>query len=224
MTTLANVTATITASVRSNFAIHHLRAATQAARDAYKVEQANLITEHGPWFDEIMLSVPVSVIMAAAALEANANEIIQDIFDGFTELHPAKGCKLLLVDIKKERSGSVMDKYRRLALLLDKQPQGNTQPWQDAKLLVEFRNSFMHFKPAWSYEATTHDGSLVKRLKGKIPIYRAYRANFQFPYGFLTYGCAKWSVETVLAFSADFSAALGVKDRFAAGHLDFSLR
>jgi hypothetical protein len=50
--------------LRSSFAVQHLRAAAQAARKAYEIEQANLTAEHGPWFDEMMLFVPVSVVMA----------------------------------------------------------------------------------------------------------------------------------------------------------------
>jgi hypothetical protein len=95
--------------------------------------------------------------------------------------------------------------------------------WQDAKLLVEFRNSFMHFKPAWDHETDIHDGTLVKRLKLKMPVHRAYEIGFQFPYGFMTYDCTKWSLLTVLAFSAYFSTLLGLKDRFIGANLDYSL-
>jgi hypothetical protein len=65
-------------SLRSNYAMIHYRAAAQAARVTHAVEQANDTSKHGAWFDEVMMHVPVAVIMAAAALEANANEIIQD--------------------------------------------------------------------------------------------------------------------------------------------------
>ena len=71
------LTGRATLSLRSNFAINHLRAAARAARDAYKIEQANAKAEFGPWFDEMMRLVPISVVMAGAALEANANELIQ---------------------------------------------------------------------------------------------------------------------------------------------------
>src|ERR1700730_10266903 len=97
-----------TLSLRSNFAINHLRAASEAARDAYKVEQANAKAEFGPWFDEMMRLVPVSVVMAAAALEANANELIQDIVDG--SVHSRKE---LLKDLKDDHSGNAWDRYRR---------------------------------------------------------------------------------------------------------------
>jgi hypothetical protein len=212
-----------TVSVRSNFAIHHLRAAVTAAHSAYKVEQANLNAEHGPWFDEMLVSVPVSVVMAGAALEASANEVIQDILDGSSGLSPTKGCKLLLADLKKDRAGNAIDKYRRLALLFDKEPDTGTLSWVDGKVLVAFRNSFMHFKPAWDHQRDIHDGDLVRKLKTRIPIYKPYQSSFQFPYGFMNYGCAKWSVECVLVFSGTFATLLGIKDRFVAEHLDFSL-
>ena len=35
----------------------------------------------------------------------------------------------------------------------------------------------MHFKPAWDYE-DIHDGNLVKGLKTRIPIYRAYKDRY----------------------------------------------
>ncbi len=74
---MAMVTATVVARLKTGFAMTHLRAAARAARDAYGIEQANATAEFGPWFDEMMMLVPVSVVMAAAALEANANELIQ---------------------------------------------------------------------------------------------------------------------------------------------------
>ncbi|HZY13114.1 MAG TPA: hypothetical protein VFE89_10230, partial [Beijerinckiaceae bacterium] len=45
----------------------------------------------------------------------------------------------------------------------------------------------------------------------------------RFPDGFMTYGCAKWSVETVLRFSESYATHLGAPDRFAAMPADYSL-
>src|SRR6266581_4070536 len=94
-----------TLSLRTNFAFNHLRAATQAARSACEVE-ANAPAELGAWFDEMILWVPVSVVMAGAALEAGANEVIQDILDGSTGLPVTDSRKVLLADLKKEQSGN----------------------------------------------------------------------------------------------------------------------
>ena len=203
---------TFSASNRFNFATQHLRAATRAAKDAYEVEEANPTADLGPWFDDMMQWVPVSVVMAAAALEANANEIIQDILDG-SSLPATNETKQLLTDLKEEKAGNTCDKYRRLARLFDKEPELGTIAWQDAKLLVRFRNHLMHFKPTWDHE-DIHDG-LVKGLKTRIQVFRAYKSaksSSVFPYGFMTYGCSKWSVATVRAFSESFSMLLGVND------------
>ena len=219
----SNSSVNVTASVRSNFATQHLRAATRAARNTFEIEQANATADHGSWFDDMMLWVPVSVVMAAAALEANANELIQDILDGIVSFPLAKGSKLALNNLKNENSGNTCEKYRNLALLFGRKPEMGTAAWQDANLLVKFRNALMHFKPAWDHDEAIHNGGLVKGLKTRIPVYRAYKSGFLFPYGFMTYGCAKWSVATVLAFSDSFSMLMGVNDRFASPHLDYTL-
>jgi hypothetical protein len=214
------LTGRATLSLRSNFAINHLRAAARAARDAYEIEQANAKAEFGPWFDEMMRLVPISVVMAGAALEANANEVIQDFLDQPTGLSISR--KMLLKDLKDELSGNAIGKHRRLALLFDKEPDTGQSAWEDGQLLVKFRNSFMHFKPAWDDE-NIHSGTLVKGLKSKVPVVSSWQGKFLFPYGFMTYGCAKWSVQSVLTFSRSFSALLGVKDKFALPGLDFKL-
>lgn len=210
-------------SRRTNFAIHHLRAATRAAHSTYEIEQNNTALEHGSWFDDMLMLVPVSVVMSGAALEANANEIIQDILDGSTILPVTEEHKLLLAHLKKDRSGNSIDKYQQLALLFDKVPLKGGEAWQNAELLLKFRNALMHFKPAWDQETEVHDSKFVKALKSKIPTYRAYESDFQFPYGYMTYGCARWSVLSVLAFSKEFSILLGVTNRFVAQYLDFTL-
>jgi hypothetical protein len=218
---MAKIRMTATLSLRSNFATNHLRAAVRAARGAHDVEQANDTAGHGQWFDDMLMLVPVAVVMAASALESNANEILKDVLDGKV---PLTNCqRLLLTDLFNDRSGNALDKYRRLALLLGKEPSIRSDSWVDAKLLVSFRNSFMHFKPAWDREKDTHDGSLVRKLKTKIAVYSAYRSSFMFPYGFMTYDCAKWSVQSVLCFSERFNSLVGLKDRFSSQNLDISL-
>jgi hypothetical protein len=99
-------------NIRSNFAVSHLLAAHRSARNAREVEQVNASADHGPWFDDLMRLVPVSVVMAGAALEASANELIQDIIDG-SILSVSKPRKLLLEDLKEDRSGNAIEKYRQ---------------------------------------------------------------------------------------------------------------
>jgi hypothetical protein len=208
-------------SLRSNFSFSHLQAAVRAASDAYEIEQNNPNAELNSRFDEMMRLVPVSIIMSAAALEANANETIQNILDGSSRLTVTKGSRALLKELLDSRTGGIADKYNKLALLCDKELDKGHVSWHDANLLEKFRNAFMHFKPAWDDDTSVHDSKFVNAMKNKVPIFKPYATNFQFPYGFMTYGCACWSVRSVVEFSKHFSDSLGVTDTF--GGMNFNL-
>ena len=212
---------TTTLRLKTGFAFNHLRVAAQSAREAYRIETAGGAS-FGEWFDGMMRQVPVSVVMAGAALEANANEILQDIIDGSSKITISPPRKKLLAGLKEEHIGNATSRCRRLALLLDKDPDTGTEPWHNMSLLVRFRNEFMHFRPTMDDESV-HSAGFVAELRRKIPVVESYEEQFLFPHGFMTYGCAKWAVETVLTFSSDFADLLGVNDRFAVGSADFEL-
>jgi hypothetical protein len=216
-------------ALRYDFSMHHLRAAAQAAHEAHEVERSNP-PEHGEWFHDMLRLVPVSVTMAGAALEANANEIVQDLLDGITKIaghEITEDQRQRLEGLKDARLGNSTDRYRELASLVGKQVTTGNAVWEQAGYLVEFRNVFMHFKPAWSHEEDVHDSPLVKALKSRVTVAPGYRDHggnkFQFPYGFMTYGCARWSVQTVLDFSKSYAAISGVRDRFADSPNDYAL-
>jgi hypothetical protein len=78
---LPSLTVNAKASVRSNFALHHMHSAVKAAMRAREIEITHSEEGHGPWYDEMLHTVPVAIIMAAAALEAQINEAVQDILD-----------------------------------------------------------------------------------------------------------------------------------------------
>jgi hypothetical protein len=211
-------TATGIMRLKSGFAMTHLLVAAESARKAYELEQAKA----DEWFDGMMRLVPVSVVMSGAALEANANELIQNLVDGTNDLPVTAQQKVGLITLKEDRSGNAKKRYKRLAELADKRADFGSEDWRNAKLLIEFRNYFMHFKPSWSDDDIDND-DLVGRLRKKIPVVRGYETNFLFPHGLMTYGCARWAVQTVLDVSAGFAKALGVKDQFAVPALDFTL-
>jgi hypothetical protein len=200
----------ISTRVRRNFAGSHLKAATEAALNAYRVEQNNDTSVH----EEMMQCVPVAIIMAGAALEASANEVVQDILDATTSLTVSNGCKLELKDLKVDRSGNSLGKFRRMGRLFDKIPDEGKLPWKDAQILVDARNALMHFRPVDQVD-DQEDSKLVKALKTKVPISPPHKSRLIFPHSFLTYGCARWAVLSVLSFSDYFSNLLGVNDRFA---------
>jgi hypothetical protein len=135
--------------LKTGFGFSHLQIATRSARNAYKIEQAHTKEPFGEWFSGMMDVVPVSVVMAAAALEACANELLQDILDGSAHISFTNSRRKLLTELMEDRSGNATGKFQRLALLMDKDPDTGTETWHNAKLLMKFRNQFMHFKPSW---------------------------------------------------------------------------
>jgi hypothetical protein len=216
------ITSQATLRVRSGFALIHLLVATESARTAHQAEPADKDTPLGPWYDKMMRSVPVSIVMAGAALEAQANEILQDILDSPARFGITSSREKLLSELKEDRSGNAPQKFLRLALLMEKDPDTGTEPWHNIKLLVKFRNEFMHFRPSWD-DDNIHSGGFVDEMERKVPVINNYKGGLFFPYGFMTYGCAKWAVQTVLTFSQEYAKLLGIRDKLASAIADSGL-
>lgn len=211
-----------TLRLKTGFAANHLLVAVELARAAHEIEKANADAPFGPWFDGMMRCVPVSIVMSGAALEAAANELLQDILDDAARVSLPNSRMKLLAELLEDRSGNAIGKFRKLALLMDYDPDTGTEPWHNGSLLVKFRNEFMHFRPAWD-DDDIHTGGFVQELSKKVPVVEAYKGKFQFPYGFMTYGCAKWAVEVVLKFSAHFAPSIGRTNKFAQVGWNFTL-
>ena len=215
-----NTLFTHTIKTRSHFALHHMHSAVKAARRAHEIEITHSEERHGPWHDEMLHTVPVAIIMAAAALEAQINEAVQDILDRKGADQPGAALRLLLKELKDGTAGDTLAKCRQVLLLLGAVPDTGRREWEETKLLLTLRNRFIHFKPAWDHDEV-HDSKWVKELKRLVPIYAPYAKRFQFPYGFITYGTAKWAITTALNFAAHITPLLGVPNRFA--KQDYSL-
>jgi hypothetical protein len=143
--------------------------------------------------------------------------VLQNILD---DEHNSANRKEQLEKLKDYRSGNAVDKCRQLARLMDRGPDTGTEPWRNAKLVILFRNEFMHFRPSWDDEAI-HNDDWIRELRRKVPVVEAYKRDFLFPHGFMTYGCTRWAIRSVLEFSSNFANILGVTDQF--GAVDFHL-
>jgi hypothetical protein len=191
-----------------------MHSAIKAARQAHEIEIAHCEEGHGPWYDEMLHSVPVAIIMAAAALEAQVNEAVQDILDRRVAQQPDEAQKVLLKELRDSAAGNTIEKCRQVFLFLGTVPDTGRREWEETKLLLTLRNRFIHFRPAWDHEGV-HDSKWVTQLKLRVPVYPPYAERFQFPYGFITYGTAKWAITTALNFAAHVTPLLGVPNRFA---------
>jgi hypothetical protein len=212
---MATITTATVLSMRANLAGYHLRSALGAAKSAYEIEQAHQNEEFGPWYEQLVVFVPTAVVMAAAALEAKANELIQDILDK-PSLFSLSGDRIMDLNcLKRERTGNGMSRYREVGKICGKAPDAGSRIWQNSKLLIECRNEFMHFRPAWVSQSSDDDRDVVEELKNKVPLSTVFRGgSLIFPHSFMTYGFARWAVDTVLKLSAYFTTLLGVPDSF----------
>jgi hypothetical protein len=204
-------------TVRRNFSGPHLASAIRAAKRAHAVEAANDVSVFGEWYADMMEAVPVAIVMSGASLEASANELIEDVLGGQASLLVTSGKKQFLEELKTDRSGNSLGKYQRVAWIFDKIPDKGSSAWQNAQILVSARNTLMHFRPTFesSEQEENQESEVVKGLKGKVPTSRPFSSSLVFPHSFMTYGCAKWAVSSVIEFSKYISELLGVSDEVA---------
>jgi hypothetical protein len=210
------VRAQATPTIRRNFAATHLKSGAGAARAAYKIEQENDVLVFGDWYSGMMEYVPVAMIMSGASLEAFANELIEDILTGHTALFVSTEYKSELEKLKADRSRNALVRFKKIGELFGKSVDEGSTTWKGMLLLIDARNFFMHSRPRWDHIAVSdRDRCLVNGLKARVPIVHAFRQEIIFPHAFMTYGCAKWSVQTVAEFLVEFTTLLGVPNQLA---------
>jgi hypothetical protein len=107
-------------------------------------------------------------------------------------------------------NASVLTKYET-ALLLKGAPEFDRgkEPYQDVNLVIKLRNALVHYKPMW--EPMDQTQGIEKLLKDKFPPNPLQEsAETYLPNRCLGYGCAKWSVRSVLAFMHEFFKRFGL--------------
>jgi hypothetical protein len=80
-------------------------------------------------------------------------------------------------------------------------------------LLINLRNTLVHFKPEWSHEDGKHK-KLMNSLQTKFP-FSPYFQNVvvAFPHAIMCYGCAKWSVTTTVNYLTKFSELADIPNK-----------
>jgi hypothetical protein len=193
-------------SVKVGFAFHHLQAAATYAREVHRIENEHVGDALGNFFDQIVWQASSAIIMSLAALEGNINEIIDDTAEQNSG-RIAYQCR----DLLRERE-SVLEKYVKLAVILDRDFDKGAHQWQHVKLLKDFRNILVHFSPEWSHQNGSHT-KISQRLEKKVKR-SPFVAGKLFPHEFLSYDCAKWAVSTALGFETYYVQKLGIESRF----------
>jgi hypothetical protein len=151
--------------------------------------------------------------MAAVGVEGTINEVWADAAEPDTDqLSPlpiANRAKLRGLWPKKERKETWW-KYNRVLRELGKQEFSPEEPRSQAlELLLELRNSFVHYKPTWQTRAVPHELEQTELATlGRHAF--VSEGNPFFPGVILGHGGASWAIRVALAFTDEFFRRLGV--------------
>lgn len=206
------------------YSVEHLRAAACLARKSWELEQkydANaspaVLTEHRAY-------IVGAIMMSVAFLEAAINEFFLDACTG----QLGRGNKFdaaavkALADVWRGwncggKGVSTLEKYQRALALTghDRLPEGES-PYQDAYLVTKLRNALVHYKPelvtVWATDPRKDTQQKIEGMLRSKSFKNPFVAEAQpyFPNRCLSYGCARWTVQSVINFTDEFYKIVGL--------------
>lgn len=194
--------------VIANFAWKHLKAASLFRDHVLRIETDHMGLPLGAFFEDIRSYASACIMSSAASLEALINELFiahegnlrAQMSDFETEFWGSKGGK----GIEGKRT---LDKYQlALAMLNVSKFNPKASPYREASALVELRNALVHHKPTWD-RARGREVELAEVLKGRFLVspFPDEGADFV-TMKCMSHGCARWAIETVVAFVSEFDA------------------
>lgn len=214
-------------SFRTYLSISHLLAASIFANksklieDEYKFDTISQSEKH-----EHQAFVVSSIIMSAAFLEATINEIFSDCLESNTDERIKKipnhslMARLWELKIPRTASYSILEKYQ-IALELNNlaQIESGSQPFQDAKLLIELRNALIHFEPetikSTALEEKADPHKFEKRFSGKVSSSKVTGpGNPFYPDKLLGVDCAIWAVKSAINFADEFFNRISIESTY----------
>lgn len=172
-------------------------------------DQGNFVTHHRAY-------VVGAILAAAASIEGRINELYLDATDNLLTVFICKEKQKILSDLwptLDERKFSTLDKYQILLTAIGKEKLNTSKkPFQDVKLLTDLRNMLVHYKPEWDDDQKDHK-KIKDKLRGKFetnPFYSDGTTPF-FPNNCLSYGCARWAVESSAEYILEFMSRIGAE-------------
>ena len=188
--------------------IIQMRAAAQFARQAGEIEQQHT-GDVGDPLDEITLHVISAIVMAASSLEAFINEVFLN-----ANIYLPQYDKVLKARWPKYEQKKVLDKFQlAMRLRTKKRMDSGVSIYQNADTLILMRNAVVHFKPEWSHEKRIQK-RIEQCIQKKFALSPFAHGDSVFPDQCMSYGCARWCVETALAFVDAFCTQSGIENRY----------
>lgn len=208
--------------LQTYFSIQHALSASRFARAAREQQLELTQTKSSELRQKVIANTTAAVFSATAFLEATANEI-------FAEAErPDHG---MLKDISQEVNlaiaqlgqvdavdrASIQDKLDIILLVAGRSRIDRAKrPGQDVATLIQIRNGLMHYRGTWLDWGTSgmararnlFDSNLWKRMTEKFDVDDPSMGGGSS--GWINAACARWAVESAIAYSDEFFSNLGV--------------
>jgi len=158
-----------------------------------------------------------ALLFSVSFLESSINELFTDAKEG--EDHSTAGLDGSVIKRLSRawplRLG-LLEKYKMALVLADAEPFAiGRAPYDDARVLIQVRNTLVHYAPESipgdPYIRGQEDlHRLAKALRPRISVCPFYaEGNSFWPDRALGHGCAEWALRSSLAFTDTFFAKLG---------------
>ena len=185
-----------------NFAFRYLKFAAYNAKICGEIEE-----EHGKsktlklYFNEGLKDKLASHCISClwfcnSSLESYISEVFQSRMRCFSEV-PQNYFEIIYGAMERK---NVIEKLDSLLKIKDKAIDASREPWQSLKLMIDVRNSLIHFNPEWSDDNGEHK-RLVKRLdsfKLKPKFYQNPGIDSWYPLDYFGYKFSEWAVQVTM--------------------------
>jgi hypothetical protein len=209
---------------RFYFSMQHIQSAALFARRSGQIENKYDGNFSNELLAEYWADITASIFVAVSFLEATINELFTDATEEHGEYPKSldSSTKALMAEAWKKKKPrisyyGVLERFDIALTLAQKPPFERSKLVTDVGLVVQLRNKLVHYKPQWVSDETTissipdTEKELFEGLRGKFPTSPLWNGNNYsfFPNKCLSYGCAKWVVESSIAYADNFYAKIG---------------
>lgn len=209
--------------IRNYMSSGMLRTAKRFAAEAQKIETKHAGVWKSPHVEEHMDYVIASIISSSSFMEAMINELYTDASEkhgvekeGYIAPLDKRTQELMANwwDETNEGFDKTLSKYQLLLVFAGKpRLDAGTEPYQSAALLIQLRNTLVHFRPETIYSNQVH--KLESKLKGRFSDNKlAHKKSNWWTSRALGAGCAEWAVASARAFTDEISHQLNIQPNY----------
>jgi hypothetical protein len=209
--------------IRNYMSSGMLRTAKRFAAEAQKIETKHVGVWKSPHVEQHMDYAIASIVSSALFMEAMINELYTDASEkhgidkeGYIAPLDKRTQELMAGWWEETNKGfdKTLTKYQLLLTFAGKSKLNTSaEPYQSALLLIQLRNTIVHFRPETIYSNQVHE--LEKKLKGKFEDNKlAHPKSNWWTSRAIGAGCAEWAADSAQAFADEVSKRLNIKPNY----------